>query len=83
METGRVERPVRLLIWSRFFDRPVKPVETPVKFSFLATKRHLSTNRNIHLYFTIHKFGIRTLVLKTQALKDTSPKSTIPNGHES
>ena len=25
-----------------------KPVETAVKFSFLATRRHLSTNRNIH-----------------------------------
>ena len=27
--------------------------------------------------------GIRTRVLKTRALKDISPKNTIPNGHES
>ena len=26
--------------------------------------------------------GIPTQVLKTQALKETSPKNTIPNGHE-
>ena len=32
-------------------DRPVKPVETPVKLSFLATKRHLSTNRITYMYF--------------------------------
>ena len=49
--TGRVDRPVG----SRFFHWPVKPVETSVKFSFLATKKHLSTNRNIHIYFIIHK----------------------------
>ena len=49
METGRVDRPVGLLVGSRFFDRPVKPVEKPVKFSFLATKRHLSTNRNLYI----------------------------------
>ena len=36
-------------------DRPVKPVETPVKFSLLATKRDLSTNRNIHIYFITNK----------------------------
>ena len=42
---------VGLLIGSKFFDRPVKPVEKPVEFSFLATKRHLSTNRNILIYF--------------------------------
>ena len=33
----------------------VKPVEKPVKFSFLETKRHLSTNRNILMYFIINK----------------------------
>ena len=43
--TGRVDRPVGLPVGSRFFDRPVKPVEKPVEFSFLATKRHLSTNQ--------------------------------------
>ena len=29
--------------------------ETPVKFSLLATKKHLSTNRNIQLYFIMRK----------------------------
>ena len=42
-------------VGSRFFDHPVKPDETPVKFFFLATKRHLSTYRNIHIYFIIIK----------------------------
>ena len=32
-------------------DRPVKQVEKPVKFSILATKRHLSTNRNIPIFY--------------------------------
>ena len=59
METGRVDRPVG----SRFFDRPVKPVEKPVKFSFLATKRHLSTNRNILIYFIINKTFCKKTVL--------------------
>ena len=48
-------KPVGLPVGSRFFDRPVKPVEKLVKFSFLATKRHLSTNRNIPIYFIINK----------------------------
>ena len=49
--------PVGSLVESRFFGRPwpVKPVETTVKFSFLATKRHLNTNRNAHLYFVKNK----------------------------
>ena len=38
METTRVDRSVGLPVGSRFFDRPVKPVETPVKFSFLQLK---------------------------------------------
>ena len=42
-------------VGSRFFDRPVKPVEKPVKVCFLATKRHVSTNRNILIYFIINK----------------------------
>ena len=46
---------VGLPVGSRFLDRPVKPVEKPVEFSFLATKRHLSTNRNILIYFIINK----------------------------
>ena len=55
METGRLVRLVGLQVESNFFDRPVKPVETPVEFSFLATKRHLSNNRNIHIYFVINE----------------------------
>ena len=55
METGRVDRPVGLSVGSRFFDWPVKPVDTPIKFSFLATKRHLSSNRNIHIYCITNK----------------------------
>ena len=42
METNRV-------------DWPVKPVERPVKFSFLAAKRYLNTNRIIHIDFIINK----------------------------
>ena len=53
--TGRVDRQVGLPVGSWFFDRPVKPVEKPVEFSFLATTRHLSTNRNIPIYFVINK----------------------------
>ena len=59
MEIGRVDRPVGL----RFIDRPVKPVETPVKFSFLATKRHLSPNRNMHTYFIINKASCKKMIL--------------------
>ena len=55
METGRVDRPVGLPVGSRFFDRPVKSVKRPVKFFILATKRHLSTNRNVLIYFIINK----------------------------
>ena len=60
--TGRVDRPVGLPVWSRFFDRPVKPVEKPVEFSFLATKKHPSTNRNILIYIFYHK----TFFIKNQ-----------------
>ena len=60
METGRV----------KFIDRPVKPVETPVKFFFLATIKHLRTNRNIHIYFTITKvFFIKNSVNEPHLLK--------------
>ena len=55
METGRVDRPVGLPVGSRFFDRPVKPVEKPVKFSFFGTKKAFSTNQNILIYFIINK----------------------------
>ena len=48
-------KPVGRPVGSRFFDRPVKPVEKPIEFSFLATKRRLSTNRNILRYFLIAK----------------------------
>ena len=46
-----VEEHVRDRNRSGFFDRPVNPFETPVKFSFHAAKRSLSTNRNLHIYF--------------------------------
>ena len=55
--------PVGLPIGSRFFDRPVKLVETPVEFSFLATTKHLSTNRNIVIYFIINKTFYKKSVL--------------------
>ena len=53
MESGRVEilRP------------PVKPVETAVKFSFLATKKHLSTNRNIQMHFIMTKTFYKKMIL--------------------
>ena len=60
--SGR-QAPVRLPVGSRFFDRPVKPVEKPVEFSFLATKRHLSTNRNIVIHFIIIKTFYKKSVL--------------------
>ena len=62
-------RPVELPVGSRFFDQPVKPVETPVKFSFLVSKRHLSTNRNIHIYFIINKTFYKNSVNKPHPLK--------------
>ena len=68
METDWVDRPVRLPVGSRFVDRPVKPVETPFKFSFLATKRHLSTNRNMHINFIIKLF-IKNRINKPYLLK--------------
>ena len=60
---GQKWKPVGLPVGSRFFDRPVKPVEKPVKFSFLATKRQLSTNRNILIYFIINKTFYKKTVL--------------------
>ena len=69
METGRVDRPVGLPVGSRFFDRPVKPVETPVEFFFLATKRHLSTNRNILIYFIINKTLYKNSVLPNHTFR--------------
>ena len=56
-------------VGSRFFDRPVRPVEKPVEFSFLATKRHLITNRNILIYFIINKTFYKTSV----GYKQTTP----------
>ena len=47
----------------RLFERPVKPVKTPIKLSFLAVKRHRSTNRNIHTYFIINKTFYKKTVL--------------------
>ena len=51
------------------FDRPVKPVEKPVKFSFTATKRHLSTNRNILIYFIINKTLYKKSVLTNHTFR--------------
>ena len=59
-EAGRVLRPDGVLVRSRFFDRPVKPVETPVKLFFLATKSHLSTNQNIRIYFISNETFYKT-----------------------
>ena len=61
--TGQVDRQVGLPVGSRFFDGPVKPVEKPVKLSFLTTKKHLSTNRNILMYFIINKTFYKVSVL--------------------
>ena len=69
METGRVDRPVGLPVGSRFFDRPVKPVEIPVKFSSLATKRHLSSNQNIHINFLKIKLFRKNSIIKPHLLK--------------
>ena len=60
---------VGLPVGSRFFDRPVKPVETPVKFSFLATKRHLSTNQNILIHFIINKTFYKKSVLTNHTFR--------------
>ena len=58
---GWVDRLVGLPVGSRFFDRPVKLVETTVEFSFLVAKRHLSNNRNIHIYISL-SFGKQLLI---------------------
>ena len=63
ISSGQKWKPVGLPVGSRFFDRPVKPVETPVKFFFLASKRHLSTNQNIHVYSIINKTFYKKVVL--------------------
>ena len=72
MEIGQVDRPVG----SRFFDRPVKPVETPVKLSFLETKRHLSTNWNARIYYIINK----TFYKKKTALTNQTFRKHLLNG---
>ena len=41
------------------------------------------TNQKMKLLRQDVLYGIRTRGLKTRALKDISPKNTIPNGHES
>ena len=69
METGRVDRPVGLPVGSRFFDRPVKQVEKPVEFSFLATKRHLSSNRNVLIYFIRNKIFYKKSVLTNHTFR--------------
>ena len=67
--TGRVDRPIGLPVGSKFFDRPVKPVETPVKFSFLATKKHLSTNQYIHIYCIINKTFYKNTILTNHTVE--------------
>ena len=80
METGRVDRPVGLPVGSRFFDRPVQPVEKPVEFSFLATKRHLSNNRNILIYCIINTFYKKSVLLNhTFIIKTFYKKSVLLN----
>ena len=79
IETGRVDRPVgyrlgrpasRVTGRVGIFDRPVKPVKTPVKLYFLATKRHLSTNRNMHILIFINKtFYKKNNINKPRLLK--------------
>ena len=64
-----VDRPVGLPVGSRFFDRPVKSVEKPVGFSFLATKNNLSTNRNILTYFIINKTFYKKSVLTNHTFR--------------
>ena len=65
-------KPVGLPVGSRFFDRPVKPVEKPVEFSFLlATKRHLSTNRNVLIYFIINKTFYKKISINKPHLSKT------------
>ena len=56
-------KPVGLPVGSRFFNQSVKLVETPVKFSFLAIKRRLSTSRNTHIYFIVNKSVYKKTVL--------------------
>ena len=61
METGWVDRhrsgrPAGRVAGRVEILRPAgQAVEKPVEFSFLATKRHLSSNRNILIYFFIAK----------------------------
>ena len=66
MKTGRVDRPVG---W-RFFDQSVKPVETPVKFRFLAIKNHLSTKRMyMHILLQKKKLFMKNSLKKSHLLK--------------
>ena len=60
--------PVGLPVGSGYFDQPVKPAEKPVKLSFLANKKHLSTNRNI-IYFIINKTFYKKSVLTSHTFR--------------
>ena len=55
LDTVPVDQPVGLPVGWRFFNRQVKLVETSVKIFFLGTKRHLSSNRNTHIYFIVNR----------------------------
>ena len=70
---NRSDRPAS--VGSRVFNRPVKPDEKPVKFSFLATKILPNTNRNTHtdMYFLNKSFmknginkSVKSHLLKTK-----------------
>ena len=61
--------PVGLPVGSRFFDRPVKPVEKPVKLSFFGTKKHLSTKQSILTYFIINKTFYKKSVLTNHTFR--------------
>ena len=61
---GRVTVRVEIL-------RPAgQPVETPVKFSFFATRKHLSTNPNVHINYISNKtFYKKNSINKLHRLK--------------
>ena len=78
METGRVDRhrsgrPTARVAGRVEILRPAgQTVEKPVKFSFLAAKRHLSINRNILIYFIIHEtFYQKTVLTNPISFKNT------------
>ena len=55
---------------------PVKPVEKPVKFSFVANKMHLNTIRNIGLHTHIY-FQNETVLGKMALTNHTSENKSL------